>query len=82
MVKLIFSDNYKRVVSKIKDAFMRERIEKILFKIANNPEIGKPMKFDRKGTREVYIRSSRLSYSYNKNIKTIYLLDFYHKDEQ
>ncbi len=82
MVRVTFSDNYKRVISKIKDALIRERLEKLLYKIVENPEIGKPMKHDRKGTREVYVGSFRLSYSYDKQVDTLYLLDFYHKDEQ
>ena len=59
-----------------------DKIEKILVKIIRNPEIGKPMKFDRKGTREVYVKPFRLSYAYDKNQDILYLLDVYHKDEQ
>lgn len=82
MVKVIFSEHYKREVSKIKDASVRRRLEKLLFKIRDNPEIGKPMRYDRKGTREVYAGSFRLSYAFDKNSDTLYILDFYHKDEQ
>ena len=82
MVKVVFLENYKMTVSKIKDNSVRERLEKLLFKIKENPEIGKPMRFGRKGTREVYAGSFRLSYSYDKNSETIFILDFYHKDVQ
>lgn len=47
-----------------------------------NPEIGKPMKNIRKGTRELHIKPFRLSYSYFKNEDKIILLDLYHKKEQ
>ena len=67
---------------KIKDASIKERIEKLLIKIRNNPEIGKSMKHNRKGTREVYLPPFRISYSYNKRDDILYLLVIYHKDEQ
>ena len=57
-------------------------VEKIILKIIQNPEIGKPMKHNRKGTREVYVSPFRLSYSYNFNEEVLTFLDFYHKDEQ
>ena len=37
------------------------------------------MKYERKGTRELYILPFRFSYSYDPNSEVIYLLDFYHK---
>ena len=82
MVKLDFDENFKRAISKIKDGSIRERIEKLLFKIRDNPEIGKPMMHGRKGTREVYLPPFRLSYAYDKKNDIIVILDFYHKDKQ
>jgi len=82
MVKVQFDEQFKKTVSKIKDVSMTERIEKLLIKIRNNPEIGKPMRHNRKGTREVYLQPYRLSYAFNKFKDTIIILDFYHKDEQ
>ena len=46
------------------------------------PEIGKPMRYSRKGTREVYAGSFRLSYAYIPEESRIIFLDLYHKDEQ
>jgi len=82
MVKVVFEERFKRIVSKIKDASIKERIEKLLFKIRNTPDIGKPMMHNRKGTREVYLPPYRLSYAYDKKEDAIIILDFYHKDEQ
>ena len=64
------------------DKSVLDRLDKLIVKIIENPEIGKPMKYGRKGTKEVYVGSSRLSYSYNKEEDIIYFLDLYHKDEQ
>ncbi len=82
MVRVTFADNYKRTVSKIKDNEFRDRLEKIIIKISINPEMGKPMKYDRKGTREVYVGSFRLSYAYIKNEDRLIILELYHKDKQ
>ena len=82
MVKIEFDEHFKRAISKIKDSSIKGRIEKLIIKIKNNPAIGKPMKHNRKGTREVYLTPFRLSYAYNKNSDTIIILEFYHKDEQ
>src|SRR3989344_2073429 len=54
-----------------------ERIQEI-----ENPEVGKPMMYDRKGTREVYVKPFRLSYAYIKHENKIIFLDLYHKDGQ
>ena len=82
MVRVDFNEHFKRIVSKIKDASIISRIEKLFIKIKDNPEIGKPMKHNRKGTREVYLPPFRLSYAYDKLNDVIVILDLYHKDEQ
>jgi mRNA-degrading endonuclease RelE of RelBE toxin-antitoxin system len=82
MVRLDFDEHFKRTISKIKDMTVKDRVEKLIFKIKENPEIGKPMGHNRKGTREVYLPPFRLSYAYDKVNDIIVILDFYHKDEQ
>ena len=82
MVNVDFDESFKRNIYKIKDNLIKNRIEKLILKIRENPEIGKPMKFSRKGTRELYIKPFRLSYEYIKEENKIILLDLYHKDEQ
>ncbi len=82
MVRVDFDEQFKRTLSKIKDASIRKRIEKLIIKIKDNHKIGKPMKHNRKGTREVYLSPFRLSYAYNKTSNIIIILDFYHKDKQ
>jgi len=75
------SDRFKRIFNKL-NINMKERIDKQIKKIINNPEIGKPMRNVRKGTRELYIKPFRLSYSYFKDEDKIILLDLYHKKKQ
>ena len=81
MVKITFVKRFLKKISKIKDKAFREQVDKQIEKISDNPEIGKPMQYNRKGTRELYIKPFRLSYSYLKNNNIVYILD-YHKDEQ
>ena len=81
MVDVIFDINFKEKYKKIKDRSLKERIIKQLNKIRENPEVGKPMRYTRKGTRELYIPPYRLSYMI-KTKDLIYILDLYHKNEQ
>ena len=78
MVEVIFNLNFRKDFKKIKDKSIKEKIIKQLFKIKDNPQIGKPMRFGRKGTRELYISPWRLSYKFEEN--TLYILALYHKD--
>ena len=82
MVTVIFAPGFQKSFAKIRHAELRKKITVQLHKIFSEPEIGKPMQYGRKGTREVYIPPFRLSYTYEKTIDTIYVLDLYHKDEQ
>ena len=82
MLSAILHPSFAKVLSKIRDNSTKERIYKLLAKIQKNPEIGKPMKYERKGTREVYISPFRLSYAYLKEENKIIFLDLYHKNMQ
>ena len=58
------------------------RVKKLLVKIIQNPEIGKPMRYARKGTREVYVPPFRLSYAYLPSENKIIIFNLYYKDKQ
>lgn len=82
MVISDFGNNFERTFKKIKNQSLKNRLKKQIIKIIENPEIGKPMKYSRKGTREVYVVLYRLSYIYIEKEDKIVFLDLYHKDEQ
>ena len=82
MVSVAFDNSFQKLFSKIKDKTTKEKILKQIAKIRENPEIGKPMMYGRKGTRELYVLPYRLSYNYLKEEDKVILLDLYHKDEQ
>lgn len=81
MVNVVLIPHFQKVFSKI-NLSMRERILKQIEKIRDNPEIGKPMMYMRKGTRELYIKPFRLSYAYIQEENRVIFLDLYHKDGQ
>ena len=82
MVEVKYDSYFKKKISKIKDSSLKNQVIKQIEKIIHNPELGKPMKYERKGTREVYIKPFRLVYSYDKEVLVILFLDLYHKKEQ
>jgi len=82
MVEVVFDNKFKEFFSKIKDTLLKEKIIKQIAKIKQNPEVGKPMRNARKGTRELYIKPFRLSYRFEVNKNVVEILALYHKDEQ
>lgn len=81
MVIVDYDPIFQKIFNKL-DKSIRIKVEKLLAKMIDNPEIGKPMKYARKGTMEVYIPPFRLSYAYLTQENKIILLELYHKDEQ
>ena len=82
MVKATFTGEFKYIFSRIKDSLLKEKIIKQVEKIKTNPKAEKPMKHDRKGTRELYISPFRLSYKYHVEKDIVEILDLYHKKKQ
>ena len=82
MVISAFHPDFQKTFSKIKDSATKEKLIKQFYKIRENPEVGKPMMYGRKGTREVYVAPYRLSYVYIKEENKVIFLDLYHKDQQ
>ena len=82
MVNVEFNPDFQKIFSKIKDLVLKKKLIKQISKLKENPEIGKPLRFNRRGTRELYISPFRLSYIYFKEEDKIIILDLYHKDEQ
>lgn len=77
-----YKKDFLKTVSKIRDVASKDKIKKQVKKITDDPEIGKPMMYERKGTRELYIKPYRIAYAYSKEEDKITFLEIYHKDEQ
>ncbi len=82
MVTTFFEPAFEKFFASVKDELIKIRIKKQIARIVLMPNIGKPMRYGRKGTREVYLLSFRLSYLWNEEEQRIVFLDSYHKDEQ
>lgn len=74
---IAWSDKFKKEVSKIRDNKIKARLEKQIQNIVECPELGKPLRYDLKGERTVYVRPYRLIYSFYGT--TLYLLRFEHR---
>ena len=82
MVIVAYDPHFEKTIRKISDAGLKERVKHQIVKIISDPLAGKPMRYSRKQTREVYVPPFRLSYWYDKSQDTIVFLALYHKDEQ
>jgi len=82
MLIIEHKENFLNKIRKIKDSGFKEKVKKHVEKIIENPETGKPMMYNRKGTREVYVSPYRLVYVYIPSEEKLIFLDIYHKDEQ
>lgn len=82
MVTIVYSLSFEKTIRKIRDARTKQRVKQQIIRIVNSPKIGKPMRYTRKNTREIYISPFRLSYWYDETQDLIIFLDLYHKDEQ
>ena len=77
-----YRKDFLKKITRIKNNLLKEKIKKQVEKIIAGPETGKPMRYNRKGTRELYIAPYRLAYAYIKSEDKLILLTIYHKDEQ
>ena len=78
MVDVIYTERFEKAVKKIKDEGLKARVKKQIAKIVANPEVGKPLRYCRKGERSLRVKPYRLIYAYKED--TIYLLDLGHRD--
>ena len=78
---VIRSSEFIRKLTNLDKSYL-DRAEKLIIKIISSPEIGKPMMYDRKGTREVYLPPFRFSYAFDKSSDTLTFLEIYHKKKQ
>ena len=78
MVEVIFTDKFERELKKA-DNSIKDKIRKQITKIIQDPETGKPLRYDLKGERTVYVRPYRIIYTFFNN--TLYFLRFKHRGD-
>ena len=79
MVKVTFSDIFEKDFRKIKNVAIKENVKKQIRKLLDNPEIGKPLRYNLRGERTLYIKPYRLIYALKSD--EILLLRFEHRDD-
>ncbi len=77
--QIVWSEKFRKEITKIKDNKIKEKLHKQLQNIVQCPEIGKPLRYNLKGERTIYVKPYRLIYSYHKT--TLYLLRFEHRKQ-
>ncbi|MFT4310484.1 MAG: type II toxin-antitoxin system RelE/ParE family toxin [Candidatus Woesearchaeota archaeon] len=82
MVTIAYEDFFKKTFKKLIKSPLKEKVKKQIKKIIDDPLSGKPMKYARKGTRELYVKSFRISYTYYDDRDELVFADIYHKNEQ
>ena len=77
--QIVWSDKFKKGISKIKDSKLKERLQNQIQKIVECPDLGKPLRYDLKGERTIYVKPYRLIYVYQGAV--LYLLRFEHRKQ-
>lgn len=76
---VIWTDKFERELRKVRDKELKARARKRIREIVEDPEIGKPLRFELKGERSLRILPYRLIYAVRGD--TLYLLRFEHGKE-
>ena len=78
VAEAVYTERFERAVKKLKDAALKERVKSQAGKILERPGIGKPLRFDLKGERSVWVPPFRIIYSWEGN--TVTFLNFDKRD--
>jgi len=70
---------FKKEITKIKDGKLKEKLQKQIQNIVESPELGKPLRYNLKGERTLYVKPYRLICAYHGNV--LYLLRFEHRKQ-
>jgi len=76
--EIVWTQKFEQGFKKIKDRATQDKLEKQIHKIKNNPNFGKPLRYNLKGERTVYVKPYRLIYAVEGN--RLFLLRFEHRN--
>ena len=69
MVDVIYTDKFEKEVKRL-DSSIKIKVVKQIGKIIQSPNIGKPLRYDLKGERTIYVKPYRIIYAFNKGTIT------------
>ena len=78
MVNVVYTENFEKEFRKAGHTVKEQAIKQIK-KIIGRPEIGKPLQYNPRGERTVYVKPFRIIYSYFND--TLYFLRFEHRKD-
>jgi addiction module RelE/StbE family toxin len=76
---IAFTDKFKDDVKKVRDKALKEKLQKQIEKIAEDPNFGKPLRYDLRGEWSIYVKPYRLIYKAEGH--KLMLLRFEHRKE-
>lgn len=82
MVEIKFivpTENFERDVKKTRDKALKEKLQKQIEKLAENPSLGKPLRYGLKGEWSIRVKPYRLIYAVEG--EKLILLRFEHRKE-
>ena len=74
---IVYASKFERDVKKIKDNALKEKDEKQIRKIIENPDFGRPLRYGLKGEWTIYVKPYRLIYALQGD--RLILLRFEHR---
>lgn len=77
--RIVYTSKFEHEVKKVLDKKVKERLEKNIKRIIENPEIGKPLRYALKGERTIRTPPFRLIYAIDGN--SLVLLRFEHRGD-
>ncbi len=76
---IVYTEKFERDVKKTKSSSLKEKLEKQIRKITENPEFGKPLRYGLKGEWTIYVKPYRLIYAVQGD--RLLLLRFEHRKD-
>ena len=76
---IVYTQKFEREVRKTRDGLLKQRLEKQIRNVAENPESGKPLRYGLKGEWTVRVKPCRLIYAVQED--KLILLRFEHRKE-
>ena len=76
---IIPTDMFKDDVKQIRDKAVKERLQKQIEKLSEDPNFGKPLRYDLRGEWSIYVKPYKLIYTVDGD--KLILLRFEHRKE-
>ena len=76
---VVYTEKFERDVKKVRDGLLKEKLEKQIRKVLEDPGVGKPLRYGLKGEWTVRVRPYRLIYAVKGD--RLILLRFEHRKE-